>query len=537
MSDVFHVALSGSDRPACKCAKILRPSKPTLKIELTVIIRRMRPLPAAKAGVIIPVEQLRKIYGSSDADMDFTTRVFSEEWGLAVTRVDPPSCSMTVSGTVAQIEKTFAVRLHQFKSGSLRFRGYTGQIHVPSHLDGVVKAVFGFDTRPVTSRVKKLAGALDAGGGNGSGLMASDLETIYDFPPDTGRPTNIAIVEFECGYVLGDLQNYLQNGPPPPTVNTLDEGGTQFTDTCPAATEVMLDVELTAALCPSATISVYFATNDESGYEAVFRTLTMAHPLPDIVSVSYGEMEDACLAGDPRFTQAGIQIIEGYLSFLANAGTTVCVASGDTGSSCGSQSDSNAHVLFPASSPHVLSVGGTEMVLTPGPVLVAENTWEPTGGGVSTVFDRPVGQLQIPIQTVNPGDKNGRIVPDVAALAGSPQYQIYVQGGWNLSGGTSAAAPIWASLIHRIIQNLTPGMYLPFVTPLLYQKGNSGMPIGQQCCNAMLGGSNQSGNASGYASDTPFSACTGWGSPKGCALLQALSAFAQPKTAPSPSPT
>ena len=65
----------------------------------------------------------------------------------------------------------------------------------------------------------------------------------------------------------------------------------------------------------------------------------------------------------------------------AAMGVTVCVASGDNGSSDG-VNDGNDHVDFPASSSFVLGCGGTTLQASNGQI-VNEVVWnnQPAGGG------------------------------------------------------------------------------------------------------------------------------------------------------------
>jgi kumamolisin len=81
--------------------------------------------------------------------------------------------------------------------------------------------------------------------------------------------------------------------------------------------------------------------------------------------------------------------------------------------------------------------------------------------------------------------------------------------GQNLTfGGTSAVAPLWAGLIARINQKL--GQNVGFINTILYQN--------PQAFNDITSGSNTDYNAG-----PGWDPCTGLGSPKGAAILQALS--------------
>src|SRR5262249_421646 len=141
---------------------------------------------------------------------------------------------------------------------------------------------------------------------------------------------------------------------------------------------------------------------------------------PGVVSISWGFAEDADI-----WTASAMKQVNQSLLEAAHLGITVCVASGDDGSS-DAISDGHAHVDFPGSSPYVLSVGGTtipsktgnhpDIVWKEGDGLRSDNGGS-TGGGVSAEFAKPTWQSGIDIPSVNPGSIVGRIVPDVAANA------------------------------------------------------------------------------------------------------------------------
>jgi kumamolisin len=216
--------------------------------------------------------------------------------------------------------------------------------------------------------------------------------------------------------------------------------------------------------------------------------------LPDVVSVSYG----ICEAQVAPFTAART-LVERLLATYASLGITVVVAAGDSGSStCAdgvpstklTAADQKPHVSWPASSPWVLSVGGTNLTLNPDNSIASTGVWNDTsfpapfkavaggGGGQSVLAFRPWWQ---PATSFASG--RARLVPDVSAFADpTPGYAIVcsadVQGcaaqrlGETLAivGGTSAAAPLTAGMIALWIQKARE-RGLPrvgFVPPMLY---------------------------------------------------------------------
>ena len=88
---------------------------------------------------------------------------------------------------------------------------------------------------------------------------------------------------------------------------------------------------------------------------------------------------------------------------------------------------------------------------------------------MSVHFKRPSWQTP-KIPSANHGAIDGRIVPDVVANASANTgYFTVVDGQAGISGGTSAAAPLWAALIARMNQNLSGGKHVGYLSPLLYK--------------------------------------------------------------------
>ena len=90
--------------------------------------------------------------------------------------------------------------------------------------------------------------------------------------------------------------------------------------------------------------------------------------------------------------------------------------------------------------------GDTDVVWWESPGYRTGSGGGSTGGGVSVVFPRPSWQ-DVQITSINPGSIDGRVVPDIAALAGPPFYDLIFMGQDQPNGGTSASTPMWAALI------------------------------------------------------------------------------------------
>jgi kumamolisin len=341
------------------------------------------------------------------------------------------------------------------------------------------------------------------------------LAKLYDFPNGLdGTGQCVAVVELGGGYRPADLKAYFQElGMTAPKVKVIsvDGGRNQPTNANSADGEVMLDIEVVAALAPKATIAVYFAPNTDQGFlDAISKALHDNTNKPSVISISWGGPEAS-------WTAQSLQQYNRIFQTAAALGVTICCAAGDNGSADG-EKDGMQYVDFPASSPYVLGCGGTKVVSFDN-TIKSETVWNEnlnsaTGGGVSAVFPLPAYQnnAQVP-PSANPGHAPGRGVPDVAGDADPASgYQVRVDGQNLVFGGTSAVAPLYSGLVALINQKL--GTPVGFLNPIFY---------GPQAVGAGLFNDITVGNNGAYSAGNGWDACTGWGSPDGSKLLTFLS--------------
>jgi kumamolisin len=466
-----------------------------------------------------------------------------DRFGLVEEAEFPATGSLVLSGTAAQIERAFHAGLGMYshrEDGVLR--GREGDLSIPAELDGLVSGVFGLDQRRVARRLARTDAAAGpespAAGPKAPAaepLKPADLEARYAFPDGDCAGQTIAIAEFGGGYFPDDVHTFCKaHGRTLPQVDTVSVGATPLTPTEIAALsaeqqgpalgeshEVMMDVEIVAGLCAKANICVYYAPFDQKGWIDLLDRVVAADPAPVALSVSCGLAEDS-----PDWSAAALDAINQRLRAASERAITVCAASGDDGA--GDQMhDDRAHVHFPASSPFVLAVGGTmldseeEVVWWNSPGDRSQPRGGSTGGGVSVRFPRPAWQTT-KVTSLNAGGIDGRVVPDVAALAGPPGYSLVFDCQQTLNGGTSAATPLWTALIARIAG--ARGAAKPtFFAPLLYQTADDGRARGAIAFSDVKKGSNTSPQPGfGYEAQVGFDAVTGWGVPDGKALLASL---------------
>ena len=515
----------GSDRTPVPGARAVGPVAADERLEVTVRLRPKTALQSlAATGALEDQPPKERRYLSREAyvethgaDPQDVAKVesFAQDQGLQVVEKGAARRSVVLSGTTAAFNAAFGVQLEQFDHPEGSYRGRTGPVTVPADLAGIVEGVFGLDNRPQAKPHFQRQGANGVAAAHTvvRAFTPRELAKLYDFPTGLdGTGQCIALIELGGGFRPGDLQKYFAElGLPMPDVKavSVDGGKNHPTTTDSADGEVMLDIEVAAAVAPKARIVVYFAPNTSQGFlDAVTKALHDNVNKPSVISISWGNPES-------RWTVQAMQEFDKAFQAAAALGVTICCASGDNGSGDG-EGDSRAHVDFPSSSPFALACGGTKVVAS-GTAITAEVVWNEasdssTGGGVSSFFPLPTYQSTAHVpNSANPNGGPGRGVPDVAGDADPVTgYRVRVDGQEFVIGGTSAVAPLWAGLIALINQKLQKPV--GFLNPLLY-----GSLTGKGLFRDI-----SAGNNGAYAARKGWDACTGWGSPDGAKLLKAL---------------
>ncbi len=383
--------------------------------------------------------------------------------GLTVVSSYPQRTELVVGGTVATTERLFGVRLMTYvdKTGT-RSHAPLGAPVIPGDMRSDVQAVAGLD-----SRRRFFAHDVPQGG-----LTPSLAANAYDVAPlhnagISGQGETIAILSFSA-FDPSDPAAFARDqgiSGPAPEVKAVDGGTTDNS----GAIEANLDIDVVRSIAPQAQIVVYEVPQTSSAYGDAINQ--MVKDGITIISSSWGQ----CQVGlDPSEHTGDVQA----LSAAVAAGVTMFVSSGDSGAFDCQQADPTDHSLtvdWPAASPDAVAVGGTRLYLNGNGQYVEEGGWEDTlsqsggGGGLSTADARPTWQTGPGV--ANSYSNGRRQVPDVSADAdpGTP-WGIYANGSPAEVGGTSAAAPFWASsmlLVHQYAASHGVAQ-LGFVNPVLY---------------------------------------------------------------------
>jgi len=154
-----YVTLPGSEHQPMAGSRAIGPAAPDERITATLIVRRKAALPAAGAAETlgqaarparqpIPRADFAARYGADPADLA-AVEAFARGHDLEVTASDAARRSVTLDGTVQAFASAFGVELQLFQHDGGTYRGFSGPIHLPAELAGVVEAVLGLDDRAV----------------------------------------------------------------------------------------------------------------------------------------------------------------------------------------------------------------------------------------------------------------------------------------------------------------------------------------------------------------------------------------------------
>ena len=327
--------------------------------------------------------------------------------------------------------------------------------------------------------------------------------------------------------------------------------------------EAALDIEQLIGLAPKAKLLVYQGPNNNSDNPGTGPYDTLAAMIGQdkvqVISNSWGECESLEGAADAHAENT-------LLEEAATQGQTFATAAGDSGSEdCwvappGGNTNNSLAVDDPASQPFAVAVGGTSLQ-EPGPPPT-ETVWDDDnpnvtyasfgvqqgagGGGISSIWPMPSFQTgaTAALGVVNSGSSGTycgaatgtycRELPDVSADADPmTSYLDYWNGagsssrsesGWQGTGGTSGAAPVWAALFALAdASRACRGTLVGFADPTLYALASQSQST---YFNDITTGNNDftpSGNTSGlYAAAPGYDMATGLGTPKAAALVPAL---------------
>lgn len=444
-----------------------------------------------------------KNYSSTSSDINLVTE-FVNQVGLTVIDVAPAAATIKISGTAENFNNTFKTNLQTIQTPNHVFTGYNGVLYIPAELEGIIEYIRGLHN---SAKISHHAISANTSANIQSALTPLQVATAYNFPLSNGYGVCVGIIEYGGGYTTQNLTSSfgrigLSN---PKTVDIDVNGATNNPTDSSASPEVMLDIYVCGGVVPNAKLAIYFAPNTifEDPINTAIHDKVNS---PSVLSISWA-------GGETEWSSSAIAAVEAVFAQAVILGITICVSSGDQGSS---YANSNTkQVLYPASSYYVVGVGGTTLTLSSS-MRLNEVAWSGSGGGVSTVFSLPSYQTGLSIKTypsLTSSSLAVRGVPDVSANADpNTGYQFYwgSQNTYSQYGGTSAAAPLIAGLIAQLIQ-LT-GRRIGMANTLFYANTSAFYDV--------TSGNNAYGSVSGYTATNGWDAVTGLGVPIGSNIFR-----------------
>ncbi len=519
-------------------------------------------------------------FGMADADLALVESWLQGE-GFSVDGVNRSRNAVTFSGTAGTVGTAFGTELHRYKLDAETHVAPATELSLPAPLAPLITAVLHLsDFRPKPSlrltHTRTVAPDYTSGQSQAHYLTPKDVATMYDVQAEysagyTGVGQSIAVVG--QSYVLTSDVTAFQSAAGltanPPTLVLVPGTGVSGISSGDEG-ESDIDLEYAGGMAPGANVYLVYVGNNANA--SVFDALNYAitENIAPVISISYG----AC---EPLSSSASLTSYNAVYMQAAAQGQSIVASSGDLGSEAcyGYTGQSTAvqeqlAVSFPASSPYVTAVGGTQMaagttaagastywatasgtdVVSSLLSYVPEVTWNEdstnngivaSGGGASVVFARPTWQTgvgNIPAGTT-------RLVPDIALLSAveTPGF-LYCSSDLSdlqdedltnscangfrdssgkyllIAGGTSFAAPVMAgmtALLNQVKHSTGQGL----LNPEMYSLATNGITFatifhditsGTIACTIANANYCSVAGASGYAAGVQYDEATGLGS-------------------------
>jgi subtilase family serine protease len=458
----------------------------------------------------LSVEEFTAQFGPTAEDYKAVAD-FAQANGFAVTDAPANRMLVPISGTVDQVESAFHVSMRVYRHPTEDRTFYSPDREPALALSVPVFHIAGMDNfslpHPPLSQAAAGQATPATGSGPGGTFLGSDMRAAYyGGTALTGAGQAVCTVEFG-GYNPSDVAEYFNligQADSVPVTNVLLDGQTlapqQTQYGAEWANEGELDIEQLVGMAPGLSqIRMYIGNSDIDILSKI-----ASDNICKQIGASFVEYDDAT-NDDPIFME------------FATQGQSVFAASGDWGAYPASEP------AYPAEDVYVTGVGGTVLATTgPGGAWVSETGWSEAGGGVNTDgISIPSWQYGV-ADTANQASPTLRNVPDVAMDANGDTYVILygLAGG---SGGTSASAQRWAAFMALINQQAVAAGKSPlgFINPALYTIAE-GTSYASNFHDTTSGTNNCCTPGEGFNAVTGYDLVTGWGSPTGQSLINAL---------------
>jgi subtilase family serine protease len=486
--------------------------------ELESFLQRVYDSSSADYRHFLTPQEFTARFGPSQEDYDALMR-FVKAHGFTVLGGSREGRDVQLMGTVAAVEKAFHVTMGVYRHPTENRTFFAPDREPTVDLPFPLWHISGLDNYSIPQRNIKHSNAQAqpqiTGSCPGNSYCGSDMRAAYYGTGSlTGIGQNMALLEL-AGTDLADLSTYYQNvGQTEPYTPTLISTG-GYSVNCLASqgcddTEQTIDMTQEMGMAPGTTMLYMYVCGDGSTFSetACYSAMvsTQDAPLSLQISSSWSWKPADPSTDDPYYQQ------------MASQGQSFFDAAGDGGEWVSGNGRNG--FAYPCEDDYVICVGGTDLITNgAGGPWQSETAWSSSGGGISIdgISIPSWQQLAGVIDSQNKGSTTLRNGPDVAAEANQDFYYCSDQSGCGTGlGGTSFAAPMWAGFMALANQQAAangtpaPGFINPTIYPLALSGGYSA------AFHDITSGSN------GFPAVTGYDLVTGWGSPNGTGLINAL---------------
>lgn len=325
----------------------------------------------------ITPEEFGKRFGPADEDIQ-RAEGWLQSKGFSIARVSKSKQLIEFSGTAGQLRDAFHTEIHQYGVDGETHYANASEISIPAALAPLVRGISplnNFRAKPLLQTLGKASYSPTTkktvplwtlpspiSSGNFYAVAPEDFATQYDLAPlyqtgvngagQTIGIINVANIDVGLANAYRQLFN-LSSNPPQVVVDGDDPGANG------ASTEAYLDVEVSGAVAPGATVLLYISSGSDLEDPLVVAAVRAVEDnQASVLSMSFGSCEQF-------LGTSGNQLWAGLWEEAAAQGQTVLVSSGDSG---GAGCDPGS--LFPAqeglavngyaSTPWNVAVGGTD---------------------------------------------------------------------------------------------------------------------------------------------------------------------------------
>ncbi|HEX3719053.1 MAG TPA: immunoglobulin domain-containing protein [Verrucomicrobiae bacterium] len=465
----------------------------------------------------LTADQFAEQFGPTEQDYQ-AVMAFAKAHGLKVAGTHSNRTLLDVSGRIEDIEKTLHVTMRTYKHPRENRTFYAPDAEPSLELATPVLHIAGLDNyivpRPMILRTAPKVGSLTGtrlanGTGPDGTYMGSDFRAAY--VPGvvlTGAGQSVGLFELD-GFFPSDVANYVSHASLPtiPLKTILLDGF----DGTPGGGNIEVSLDITMAMSMAPGLDSVLVYEGEVPDDVLNRMATDRLARQLSASWLYGI--------DPSTEQIFQEFAAQGQSFFNSSGDSDAWANG---------------VVTPGDDPNVTIVGGTTLTTTTaGGAWSSETVWNwdveygsnydgiGSSGGISTSYPIPAWQQGISM-TTNNGSTTMRNVPDVAMIADNVLV-FDDDGSTDTVGGTSVATPLWAAFVALANEQAAQNGQAPlgFINPAVYAIGR-GAGYGA-CFHDITTGNNEwSQSPNLFSAASGYDLCTGWGTPIGSNLVNAL---------------